>query len=201
MQLHYISIFDDIFQLISLDRAFSMEQLVLAVTSGSWIEPTLYRLLAIRPLLHGNRPDQVIEEVCRLGTLLFLSPLWRLLGRSPVWTAAISRNLLVVLTVNRAEWNELRPLLLWVLYFAAIETKDPAERSLYVSMLAIVIMGMQLQEWDKMMQAVKGVLWVEKVFAGSDELIRDEVMQIVNEQWMWAMLRDKPIIPVVGQAR
>jgi hypothetical protein len=88
-----------------------------------------------------------------------------------------------------------------VLYFAAIETKDLAERSQYVSMLAIVMTGMQLQEWDKMMHVVKGVLWVEKVFAGSDELIRDEVMQIVNGQLVWAVLMDTTTISRIGQVR
>jgi hypothetical protein len=122
-----------------------------------------------------------MEEVCRLGTLLFLSPFWRLLGQSPVWTAAISRNLLLVRIKNRAEWNELKPLLVWVLYFAAIETPDLAERGMYVSMLAAVMADMELHKWDEVMQVVKGVLWVEKVSAGSDELIQDEVMRIVNE--------------------
>jgi hypothetical protein len=182
MQLDWISIFDDVVQLISLDQAFNDEQMMLANSSGSWMEPAMYRLLAIRPLLHTNSPEKVMEEVCRLGTLLFLSPFWRLLGHSPVWTAAISRNLLLVLTQNMAEWIELKPLLVWALYFAAVETKDLAERSLYVSMLAIVIMGMQVQEWGQVMQILKSVLWVEKVFAGSDELIRDEVMQIVHKE-------------------
>jgi hypothetical protein len=103
MQLDFVSIFDDIVQLISLERAFNIEQLVLAISSGSWMEPTLYRLLVIRPLLQGDTPALVMEEVCRLGTLLFLSPLWRLLGRSPVRTTAIYRNLLLVPTTNRAE--------------------------------------------------------------------------------------------------
>jgi hypothetical protein len=53
MQLDWITIFDDVAQLISLDRAFNEEQLMLAITSGSWMEPTMYRLLAIRPLHHG----------------------------------------------------------------------------------------------------------------------------------------------------
>jgi hypothetical protein len=201
MQLDWITIFDDVAQLISLDQAFSMEELKLANTSGSWMELAMYRLLAIRPLLYRNVLEQVMEEVCRLGTLLFLSPFWRLLGLSPVRTAAISRNLLLILTTNRAEWNELKPLLIWVLYFAAIETKDPGERSQYVSMLAIVMTGMQLQEWDEMMQVVKGVLWVEMVFADSDELIRDEVMQIVNGLPLWAVLIDTPTFSRIGQVR
>jgi hypothetical protein len=192
MQRDWITIFDDVAQLISLDQAFNIEQLMLANTTGSWMEPAMYRLLAIRPLLHSNNSEQVMEEVCRLGTLLFLSPFWRLLGLSPVRTAVISRNLLLVLTENRVDWNELRPLLVWVLYFAAIETKDLAERGQYVSMLAAVMAAMQLQEWDEIMQIVKGVLWVEKVFAGSDELIQDEMMQIINEQLVGALSTDTP---------
>lgn len=181
MQRDWITIFDDIVHLISLDRAFNEEQLILAITSGSWMEPTLYRLLVIRPLQQGNNREQVIEEVCRLGTLLFLSPFWGLLGQSPVWTAALSRNLLLVLMKNMVEWNELKPFLVWVLYFAAIETKDLTERSQFVFMLGVVVSGLQLQEWDEIMQVIKSLLWVEKVYAGSDELIRDEVMQIVNQ--------------------
>ncbi|KAL1799052.1 hypothetical protein ACET3X_003089 [Alternaria dauci] len=184
MQLDFITIFDDVLQLISLDRAFNEQQLMLAITSGSWIEPTMYRLLAIRPLNRSDSREAVIEEVCRLGTLLFLAPLWRKFGQSPVWTNAISRNLLLVLTKNMIEWNDLKPLLIWVLYSAAVETKDLAERSQLVFMLGILMSGMQLNEWEDIMSIVKSVLWVENVFAGTDELIRDEVMQIVNHNRM-----------------
>lgn len=180
MQLDWITIFDDIVQLISLDSMFNERQLMLAITSGSWMEPTIYRLLSIRPLQQGSNREHVMEEVCRLGTLLFLSPFWRALGQSPVRTAALSRNLLLVLLKNMVEWNELKPLLIWTLYFAAIETKDLAERSQFVLMLGILMSGMQLQEWDGLMEIVKEVLWVDKLFAGTEDLIRDEVMQIVN---------------------
>jgi hypothetical protein len=181
MQLDWISVFDDIVQLISLDRAFNEQQLTLAITSGSWIEPTMYRLLAIRPLQHGSDREHVIEEVCRLGTLLFLAPIWRTLGQSPVWTAAISRNLQLVLLQYKTEWNELKPLLLWSLYYAAVETTDLAERSQFVFMLAMVMNGLQVEEWSELLQIVKSILWVDRVFVGSDDLIRDEVMQIINQ--------------------
>ncbi|KAJ4377202.1 hypothetical protein N0V83_000025 [Neocucurbitaria cava] len=185
MQLDWVTIFDDIVQLLSLDRAFNEKQLVLAVTSGSWMEPTMYRLLALRPLQQGTNREHVIEEVCRLGTLLFLAPCWRILGQSPVWTAALSRNLLLVLMGNMVEWNELKPLLIWVLYFAAIETKDLAERSQFVFMLGVLMGSMQLQAWEDIMRIIKSVVWVDAVYEGSDELIRDEVMQIINQN-SWA---------------
>lgn len=192
MRLDWINIFDDVVQLISLDRTFNEEQLVLAITSGSWMEPTMYRLLVIRPLQLGNDREHVIEEVCRLGTLLFLAPFWRILGQSPVWTAAISRNLLLVLMKNMVEWKELKPLLIWVLYFAAVETRDLADRGQFVFMLGVLMSGMQLQQWEDIMQIVQSVIWVEKVFAGSEDLIRDEVMQIAHQIPMGTNLVETP---------
>lgn len=135
--LDWVIIFDDIVQLISLDGAFNKQQLELATTSGSWIEPTIHRLLAIRPLALGNNRGNVIEEVCRLGTLLFLTSFWRVLGQSPVHTLTISRNLQIVLLQYKTEWHELMPLLAWTLYHAAVETADPALRSQFVFMLAV----------------------------------------------------------------
>jgi hypothetical protein len=192
MRMDWISIFDDVVRLISLDQAFSEEQLVLAITSGSWLEPTMWRLLTIRPLLQGGDREHVMEEVCRLGTLLFLAPFWRMLGHSPVWTAAISRNLLIVLMKHMVEWKELKPLLAWVLYFAAVETNDLGERSQLVFMLAIIMGGLQLDDWDDFMHAVKSVLWVEKVFAGTDDLIRDEVMACTLQNAMRPVAIESP---------
>ncbi|KAF2826610.1 hypothetical protein CC86DRAFT_349539 [Ophiobolus disseminans] len=188
----WITIFDDVVQLISLDKAFNDEQLLLAVTSGSWMEPTLWRLLTIRPLQQGSERGHVIEEVCRLGTLLFLSPFWRMLGFGPVWTAAMSRNLLLLLMKHMVEWQDLKPLLTWVLYFAAIETNDLAERSQLVFMLAVVAGGMQLNDWGDIMNIVKSVLWVERVFVGTDDLIKDEVMAIIAQNAMRPVLVDTP---------
>jgi hypothetical protein len=192
MRLDWVTIFDDVVQLISLDKAFNEEQLLLAITSGSWIEPTLWRLLVIRPLENGTEREHVIEEVCRLGTMLFLAPFWRMLGFGPVWTRAISRNLLLVLMKHMIEWKELKPLLVWVLYFAAIETNDLAERSQLVFMLAVVSGGMQLEDWDSIMNTIKSVLWNQTVFAGTDDLVKDEVMAIVMQNAMRPILVETP---------
>jgi len=182
LQLGWISVFDDIAQLIMLDQAFGVKQQALASTSGSWMEPILHQLLALRPLRKSSQRENLMEEVCRLGTLLFLAPLWRTLGQSPVWTAAISRNLLFVLARNDVEWHELNPLLVWVLYFAAIETNNHAERSHFAFMLSVRMRDGHLKYWDDMMQIIKGVLWVENTFAGSDKKIFDEVLRNLNHE-------------------
>jgi hypothetical protein len=67
-----------------------------------------------------------------------------------------------------------------MLYFAAIETQNHVERSHFVSMLSAVLESMNLEEWDEIMRIVQGVLWAENVFAGSDRLIRDQVMRAMN---------------------
>jgi hypothetical protein len=181
MQPDWISIFDDIVQFTTFDPACNTERPMASVTGSCWMETIVYRLLCVRPLQQGNGRGDIIEEVCRLGTLLFLTPLWRLLGRYTIWTAVISRKLLLRLTENMVEWNGLKPLLVWVLYFAAIETNDLVERGHFVFMLAVVIKGMHLHKWDEVLSTLKNILWVEKVHTLSDELLRDEVMQIVNQ--------------------
>ena len=185
-----MTIFDDIVQLISLDGAFNKQQLELAATSGSWIEPTIHRLLAIRPLALGNNRGNVLEEICRLGTLLFLTSFWRILGQSPVHTMTLSRNLRLVLLQYQTEWHELKPLFAWTLYHAAVETADLKLRSQFVFMLAIVMSSMQMQGWDEFLAIVKSVLWVDSVAAGRDDLIREEVMQVLG---------DPPSAPAYGE--
>jgi hypothetical protein len=180
MVLDWITIFDDISQLLALDRGFTQKELDSAITTGSWMEPTMVRLLAIRPLSRGSESDHIIEEVCRLGTMLFLAPIWRWLGASPVWTFNISRNLLSVLNSHMVEWGELKPLLAWTVYFGAIETHDLQERSQFVFILAVLMSGWQMQEWDELRELVKGVLWVDLVFAGSDDAIREDVLSIMQ---------------------
>ena len=167
--------------MLTHNRAFTEHQLQLALTSGSWLEPILHRLLAARSMLRGTAREHVMEEVCRLGTLLFLAPIWRVLGANPVRTAAVSRGLLDVLLGRVVAWDELRPLLVWVLYFAAVETVDLAERSQFVFMLGVLARGVGVTEWGDVMGVVKSVLWVEAVFKGSEELVRDAVMEVVGQ--------------------
>lgn len=166
-----------------LDRGFTDNVKHLAETTGCWMEPTMARLLNIRPLNNGSDAGHVMEEVCRLGTMLFLAPIWRWLGASPVWTFTLRRNLLSVLNSYMIDWGDLKPLLVWAVYLAALETRDAQERSQLAFMLAVLMGGLGIREWDEMLQVVKSVLWVDRVFASNyDETVasvRDEVLNIL----------------------
>ncbi|OAG04843.1 uncharacterized protein CC84DRAFT_1121589 [Paraphaeosphaeria sporulosa] len=178
--MDWVTIFDDIDQLIMLDRGFTEKDKHLAETTGCWMEPTMVRLLAIRPLNNGSDAGHVMEEVCRFGTMLFLAPIWRWLGASPVWTFTLTRSLISVLHGYMIDWGELKPLLVWTVYFAALETRDTQERSQFAFMLAVLMSGMRVREWDELIQVVKSVLWVDRIFSSSDESIRDEVVSILR---------------------
>lgn len=179
IQQDFISIFDDITQLISLDRALTDDQFEAATASGAWTEPTIFRLLSIRPLRGGSEHANLIEEVCRLGTLLFLAPVWRVMGANPVYTFSFSRNLLWLLDNYVVHWQDLKPLLLWTLYFAAIETKNVLERGRFAHILAVLMAGMQISEWKGLMDVVKGVLWVDKIFGDGDRALQEEVLGLL----------------------
>lgn len=176
----WITIFDDVSQLLTLDRGFTDEERHLAETTGCWIEPTIMRLLAVRPLLHGSHESNAMEEVCRIGTMLSLAPVWRWIGASPVWTSCLTRNLLAALSSCVGDWGELKPLLVWSVYFAAVEARDPRERSEFVFILARLMDELQVREWDGLMQVVKSVLWVERMFGNGDGSIRDEVLSMLR---------------------
>lgn len=47
--------------------------------------------------------------------------------------------------------------------------------------MAVVVSGMQIQGWEEFLAIVKSVLWVDSLAAGSDDLIREQVMQILGD--------------------
>lgn len=79
-----------------------------------------------------------------------------------------------------AEWGELKPLLVWAVYFAALETRDARERSQFAFFLAVLMGGLQIRDWEGLMQVVKGVLWVDGVFASGEGGLKDEVLSILR---------------------
>jgi hypothetical protein len=104
----------------------------------TWIGPVLHRLLSLRPLQPNVSPTRasVIEEVCRLGTLLSLAPRWRSFGTHPIRTVTIRRKLFAILNTYVQDWGNLRILLLWSLAHATREAEEDVERRNFAVRLA-----------------------------------------------------------------
>lgn len=127
------------------------------------MEPIIYHLLSLRPI-HTDKPPSrvsVIEEVCRLGILLALAPVWRTFGIHPVRTTAIRRNLLTILTKYFAEWGQLRSVLLWVLMHATREAETETERNEFGMRMTMVMAKMGVAGWDGLVFAMKDVVRCE----------------------------------------
>jgi hypothetical protein len=161
----WLSIFKD------LTRLFGNPQ----VPANSWMEPTIYRLLAFRPLETRITRDAIIEEVCRIGGLLFLAPLWRTFGVMAIRTACLRRNLLTLLQSHFAEWGLLHNLFLWTLVNAAREADSDREREQFVLMIVIVMRKIDVEDWSGLIDLLKGVIWDNAVKEKDWELVRKDV--------------------------
>ena len=133
------------------------------VPTNVWMEPILHRLLSLRPLQVDSIPprESIIEEVCRIGTLLFLAPVWRTFGVHPVRTAALRHNLLFMIHSYFATWGELRIVLIWALMHAAREADTESERNEFVMRVAMVASKMEIQSWEQLMDVMREVLWID----------------------------------------
>jgi hypothetical protein len=140
-----------------------------SVFQGVWVSSVLYRLLVLRPLEHGNKREDKIEEACRLASLIYLAPIRRQLKEwFPVRSELLVRKLReVLLPVN--DWVELWPLRLWCLYMAAIETKDPESLEWFIRQLADDAWEIGMRDWNGIKQCIMQILWTENVFGGLDK--------------------------------
>lgn len=129
---------------------------------NTWIEPILHRLLD-RPIQSDNTqtPSCIISEVCRLGTLLFLAPIWRSFANRPVRTVSIRRNLLRTVTSFLVRWDDLRVLLIWNLAQATREAEGDEERAQFADMLLRVAGRMGITTWEGIAGHLRTVLWVD----------------------------------------
>ncbi|OAL42862.1 hypothetical protein IQ07DRAFT_667113 [Pyrenochaeta sp. DS3sAY3a] len=130
---------------------------------NTWMEPMLHRLLSLRPMHPNTTPSRasLIEEVCRLGALLFLAPIWRSFGIHPVRSKRIRQNLLALLNGHLVEWGKLRVLLLWALAHATREADEEGERAEFAVRLAMVMRKMGLAGLEDLINEARGVLWTE----------------------------------------
>ncbi|KAF2014737.1 hypothetical protein BU24DRAFT_220586 [Aaosphaeria arxii CBS 175.79] len=151
-----------------------------------WMNPILHGLLSFRPM-QGNQNHQptniqIIEEVCRVGTLLFLAPIWRSFSAQPVRTAKLRGNLSSTILNYFADWRELRVLLVWTLAHAVRESEDQVERREFALRLAMVMSKMGIGGWRDAIGLIEGVLPTVSAFVSwqSVDDALTEVLQPTN---------------------
>ena len=131
--------------------------------SGAWTNALIHRLLSMRPLRKGNSPGYALEEVCRIASLLYLIPIWRSFGVSPVRSGQLVGKLRVILSCYSICWTNLESLHMWILYMGCVEAlRDDLGWFLQETESWMECYG--LESWDVLRQSVKSVLWIDNVF-------------------------------------
>ena len=135
-----------------------------------WVNVIIHRLLSVRPMeLMVNNDEYgaaVIEEVQRLGMLLYLAPVWRFYGAFPAFTKVIVRKIHELLKTQKTArlWErEIYSVRIWVLCMSAFETsalyEEHEDSSWFVQALA-GILGSDCEPID----IAKRVLWLPRLF-------------------------------------
>ncbi|KAF2491986.1 hypothetical protein BU16DRAFT_100010 [Lophium mytilinum] len=146
---------------------------------GAWTNPMIHRLLTLRPLSLKSTQEAVIAEVCRVGGLLYIAPIWRKFGASPARTTDLIKHLVSTLETYVVDWGELRPFLHWAMFFGCLEAPAGDERDWFLSRIVKLMMSLGVK-WADYIAAVKGVMFTNEVFAGTDELMRAEIEEFLS---------------------
>lgn len=159
-------------------------------TAGAWSNIIIHMFLRERPLKdfstqktsHSYR-DAVILEVCRLAVLLYMVPVWRFFGVSPVISDILVNKVRETLDENDTiEWGDLLwPLKLWVLYVAGVEaTRSPANKAWFSASIAQIMAENRLENWADVMRVVERFLWSECLFKQRDDALENVVCSILK---------------------
>ena len=125
-----------------------------------WLDPIMHKLLCLRSELTP------LQEVCRLGIILFTGPIRRNCGKLGVDSTVYVRKLkdLFLATQDKIDWTPHTQLLLWVLFFGMLETWRLPEQCWYVSSLCLTARGLGLDSWAEVVESVSNFLWMENIF-------------------------------------
>ena len=128
--------------------------------------PDLYNLLSMQ----ANRPEDAvksaIQELIRLGGLLFLAEVRRILGVWPVVTDVQASKLHELLASESALWSqELDSLRTWVIVMAGCAASTPTDRLWATVALTHTHKFTIYRNWEDIYKIVSKMWWIDAVFA------------------------------------
>ncbi|KAK9489184.1 hypothetical protein V1508DRAFT_428769 [Lipomyces doorenjongii] len=149
---------------------------------GAWSNPMIHRLLSWRPAEGSVSRDTLVQETCRLGALLYLVPVWRFFGVSPVYSRVLRKQLKIVITNHDVDWSHVWVAKLWSLYMSSVEALDSADEDWYTNAIVEVLVDHGIKDWNKGREQIKDMLWFDCLFVGRDDRLATKVRTILSEQ-------------------
>jgi hypothetical protein len=150
---------------------------------GAWTNPLIHKLLTWRPAKLQDSPKTRLQEMMRIGILLYLCPVWRFFGVSPVdGTTFVSklRDLLTTGNVGQLGLDKFWMFHLWVLYVGGVEAQCSCNGSWYYEQIFRIMRKNSLLSWHEGLDIIKNVLWFSCLFEGRDGVLRAEVDKLLE---------------------
>jgi hypothetical protein len=170
-----ISIFDDLHHAITINQNSATNQQWRTITFlNHQIYPILHRLFIARTEVSPNDRWSIIQEVSRLGIVLFLGEIRRQCGAVASSTKIYIGKLKLLLDgAADIEWNsEDLVLLLWIVFFGVLESWGLDDGEWSLGCLRDVMRRMELRSWEEVVESVRGFLWVDEIFDARAETVR-----------------------------
>ena len=156
--------------------------------SGAWTNPVAFRLLSFRPLQKfGISNQSLVQEACRLGSLLYLAPVWRMFGVHPLRSEILVHKLKALFDSHMMEWSRLWKLQLWVLFVGAMEAQvvdDLVSLTWFVLEIASTLLEHGIHSWSRGLACIQEILWAETIFGGKDNTLGLEVDELLKQE-LW----------------
>jgi hypothetical protein len=134
---------------------------------GLCIYPVLFRLLTVQTMVKND-----LEELLRLGAMLFVSETRRKFGVDPVRTHALVSKLRRLFE-NMESWGEdERRLKIWVLVMAVCAASSCRDYQWAVNALKEM---MSVESWDDIVREGKKMWYVEEIFGPKLSTLRREL--------------------------
>jgi hypothetical protein len=132
---------------------------------GFGFYPTLYKLLATQTTVNESEFGDAVQEMCRLGAIIFLAEVRRRFGIAPIVANVQFTKLVKLLDSNEMLWvKELDHIRVWVIIMSGCAVDNEADRMWAVKSLLRSRVSLGHQDWDIIMNIVSEMWWIDEVF-------------------------------------
>lgn len=148
---------------------------------GFGIYPTIFKLLSIQARSEEDELKSLIQGVCRLSGILFLSEIRRKFGVAPIVTEVQAIKLQRIFATNKLIWHEdLEALRLWALVITGCAISTKIARAWVMEEMAVSHFSLRYRRWDDIIKMVSQLWWIDDVFLSKCMELEIEYIEALN---------------------
>ncbi|KAH8591156.1 hypothetical protein B0O99DRAFT_633264 [Bisporella sp. PMI_857] len=148
-----------------------------------WVDPILHILVGMPYDVTANRGSYIMEEMTRLGFILFLCKLRRISGQMGVETQLYVTKLKKLISMAEMDSHLVKKdgILLWVLFMGMVESLDSPEGAWFRESTAQIAFKMGWLSWNSLIATAKSYIWVDLVFGDELKILQHSYEHLLLE--------------------